>query len=496
MSKDQSLLAGINPDITQEELERLLQVVSELDIRDGSSKLQDYSPYAWQQRFHAEGNVCNQRLLMAGNRTGKTFSGAAEMAYHLTGRYPDDWQGRKFEKPIRAWAAGISNAKTRDIVQRELCGEPEDPQKWGTGAIPKEDLVSKTRLPGVPNALQAVVIKHYTNGIYDGNSLLGFLSYEMGFEKFMGSPLDVIWLDEQTPYDIFSQCITRTADTGGMVYMTFTPEQGMTTVVHQFMNDIKPGQALVMATWDDCPHLTEEIKEQLLNVYLPHERDMRSKGLPVFGRGMVFPLSEDKIRCEPFQIPTWWRRIAAIDFGWEHPTAVVFIAIDPDTGCQYVYHTYRVKKTLPAIISAHILEVGPWVPMAWPHDGLQHEKGSGTTLSQNYRAFGVNMLPFHFTNPPAIGQEEGKGGNSVEAGILVMLQKMEADQFKVFSTQIEWFEEFRLYHRDDDGKIVPKTDDLMSATRYASQSARFADIEASSYRTGFGPTNMPNIEVC
>ena len=54
-----------------------------------------------------------------------------------------------------------------------------------------------------------------------------------------------------------------------------------------------------------------------------------------------------------------------------------------------------------------------------------------------------------------------------------MLQSIEAKKFIVFSTLGDWFEEFRMYHRKD-GKVVPLRDALMSATRYAFQSQRFA----------------------
>ncbi len=76
----------------------------------------------------------------------------------------------------------------------------------------------------------------------------------------MGEAIDVVWLDEEPKQEIFSQCITRTADTDGIVYMTFTPERGMTTVVSAFMNDLKSGQSLITATWDDVDHLDEKNK--------------------------------------------------------------------------------------------------------------------------------------------------------------------------------------------------------------------------------------------
>ena len=44
-------------------------------------------------------------------------------------------------------------------------------------------------------------------------------------------------------------------------------------------------------------------------------------------------------------------------------------------------------------------------------------------------------------------------------------ERMETGKFKVFSSLLDWFEEFRLFHRKD-GKVVKEGDDLLAATRY------------------------------
>ena len=99
-----------------EQLERAVEIAKELERRKATNKLADYKPYKYQQKFH--NTVASQRLLMAGNRIGKSFCGATELAYHLTGKYPDWWEGKKFDRPIRAWAGGSSNETTRDICQK------------------------------------------------------------------------------------------------------------------------------------------------------------------------------------------------------------------------------------------------------------------------------------------------------------------------------------------------------------------------------------------
>ena len=61
----------------------------------------------------------------------------------------------------------------------------------------------------------------------------------------------------------------------------------------------------------------------------------------------------------------------------------------------------------------------------------------------------------------------------MDAGLISMLTRMETGRFKVFSTCRDWFEEKRMYHRKD-GKVVRVKEDIMSATRYATQMLRFA----------------------
>jgi hypothetical protein len=59
-----------------------------------------------------------------------------------------------------------------------------------------------------------------------------------------------------------------------------------------------------------------------------------------------------------------------------------------------------------------------------------------------------------------------------------MLTRMEGGRFKVFKHLVDWFEEFRLYHRKD-GKVFKERDDLMSATRYAVTMLRYAKTGAA-----------------
>ena len=453
---------------------RALELVREQRKRERYNRIESYDPYPYQSIFHETGKDCNQRLLMAANRIGKSYCGSMELSYHLTGLYPDWWKGRKFLKPVIAWAGGVSNETTRDIVQFELLGSPDDPEAFGSGTVPKNLIIKTERKPGVPNAKSVALIRH----VAGGNSSLFFKAYEMGVEKWQGRSCDVIWLDEEPSRDIYSQAVTRTLDRRGMVYMTFTPEQGMTETVASFLNNLQFGQSLTNATWDDASekifsmngergHLNEVVMEQILSSYSPHEREMRRYGRPSIGSGLVFPVQEDKVIVEPFEIPTEWARLSAIDFGYDHPTAVVWLAWDREEDIYYLYDCHRMSKATPHVHSGYIKTRPGWIPMVFPHDGNRKDSMGNPGLADQYRSHGINMLMDHFTNPPALGEK--RGGNSIETGIMAMLQAMENNRFKVFSTLSDWFEEFRMYHRKA-GKIVPVRDDLMSATRYAFQS--------------------------
>lgn len=227
-------------------------------------------------------------------------------------------------------------------------------------------------------------------------------------------------------------------------------------------------RCVVSMTIDDVEHYSEEEKARIIASYPAHEREARTKGIPTMGSGRVFPVPEETIIVPPIAIPAHWAQINGLDFGWDHPFAAVNVAWDRDADCIYVTKVYRQKEATPVIHAAAVKPWGDWIPCAWPHDGYQHDKGSGDQLKDLYQKQGLNMLADHATHK--------EGGTGVEAGLMDMLQRMQTGRLKVFSNLTEWLEEFRLYHRLD-GKLVKERDDLMSATRYAVMMLRHATVK-------------------
>lgn len=446
----------------------LLKVLElEAETRRSQNLLKHYRPYIKQREFHHQ--LVRERLLMAGNQLGKTWAGAYEMAMHLTGLYPDWWQGHRFTKEIAAWAGSVSTLATRDTVQRLVCGRPG---KLGTGAVPKALITDSKSALGTPDLLDHIKVTHVSGG----TSTLAFKSYEQGREKWQGETLDLVWFDEEPAQDIYSEGLTRTNATGGITYMTFTPLLGMSEVVRRFLMEKSPGTGVTTMTIDDAEHYTPEQRKAIIASYPTHEREARTRGVPTLGSGRIFPIAQELIEIDPFEIPAHWVQLAGIDFGWDHPSAATRLAWDRDDDVIYVTAAHRQKEQTPVMFAATVKPWGDWLPWAWPHDGLQHDKGSGEALRDQYKAQGLKMLEDKATHPPGIGEKEGSGGNGVEAGLMDMLDRMQTGRWKVFSHLSEWFEEFRMYHRKD-GKVVKEMDDLISSSRYANMMKRFAVVK-------------------
>lgn len=452
---------GLLSDDEKRELYELLRLK---DIRAKRNRLATYKPYAKQVAFHESGAHFRERLFMAGNQLGKTWAGAFETAMHATGRYPDWWTGKRFPYATRSMVGSESGELTKKGVQRLLLGPPEIREEWGTGAIPHDCLRDTSMKAGVPDAVSSIVVRH----VCGEDSVIQFNSYDQGRTKWQADTVDFVWFDEEPPLPIYSEGLTRTNATGGLVFVTFTPLLGMSEVVKRFLLEKPESACTTTMTIDDAEHYTPEQRAAIIASYPEHEREARAKGIPILGSGRVFPIVEDGIKVQAFPIPPHWPRIAGIDFGIDHPTAVVWMAWDRDADVLYVTDCYRVKDQSLIIHAAAVRARGDWVPIAWPHDGLQRDKGSGEQLAKQYRDNGLNLTKDRATFDD--------GSNGLEAGVAEMLTRMQTQRLKVFAHLGDWFEEFRLYHRKD-GLIVRLTDDLMSATRYAMMMRRFAKTQ-------------------
>lgn len=405
--------------------------------------------------FMNAGKSFQERAFVAANRTGKTMTGAYELSCHLTGQYPDWWEGRKFLNAVDAWAAGISNQSTKEIQQFELLG---DINALGTGLIPKDCIERITKKPGVADAVETVYVKHTSGGV----SRCTFKSYEQGRISFQGTKKQVIWLDEEpTDPGVYSECLTRLMDkyNPGIIYCTFTPLFGLSEVVLSFLpdgnfprNGIHPQHTQKYVTnvdWSEVPHLDEEQKRNIMASYSRHERDARSKGIPSLGAGAIYPYLEENMTCEPFPIPSWWPRGYGMDTGWSR-TAVIWGAMDPDTKIMYLYSEHYQSEAHPAIHASAIKARGNW--MTGASDPAGANLSDGKKIFDMYLEEGLDLVK--------------ADKRDREGGILRVGQLFETGQLKIFNTLKNTLSEIRTYRRDEKGEILKKNDHAMDAMRY------------------------------
>lgn len=475
------MLAPALSNLSRAEKVQMVQLLEERQRRANAKKyLTIYeSFYDWQRQFVAATAKFHECCLCAANQIGKTYLGTDIDAFHLLGEYPDDWEGHRFDHPPICWGLGYSMEKTRDLLQTALFGKFVAGEFQG-GLIPADRIVPNgwESASGTPNAMRSVQVKHEK-----GISVIQFWSYSQGQHAIMGDVVDWVHVDEE-PVDqkIRPQVLTRTINgdrgRGGRVIYTFTPENGRTDLVIKFMDDPSPDQFFMKKGWADAPHMTEEKKSRLLAQYPAHQREMRTKGEPMLGHGRIYDRDEEGILCDPFEIPEHWYVIGAMDFGWDHPQAHVKLVEDRDSGTFYVTRGWKQSKVSANEAWGSVKSWQEGIPVAWPSDGLQNEKGRDDAVQQkvHYQNAGFKMLPTHATWPDIPDGKGGmkSGGNSVEHGLYEINDLMGKGKFKIFRGLIELLDEFRQYHRDERGKIVKIRDDLLDAVRYAYMMRRFA----------------------
>ncbi len=404
---------------------------------------------------------------MAANQSGKTLASSFEIACHATNRYPTWWQGKRFDGATHGWVVGVSNETLRDTMQILLLGRPGE---HGTGMLPKDSIIDVVGARGIADLVDNIRVGCGPPGSSKGVSTITLKSAAAGREKFQGASLHYVAMDEESPWDIYSECLTRTNATKGIVFTTFTPLQGVSEVVRRFLYEKNDDRALISMTLDDVDHYDDAQRKQISDSYQEHEREARTKGIPTMGSGRVFPVSQERISCDYREIPPHWPRIGGLDFGFTTYFAAVELAWDRDHDVVYLTRTYRQKETTPVIHASVLRRWGKQLRWSWPMDGRNATlAGGGTPLKEQYEREGLNMLWEH-------AQFEDKS-NSVEAGLMEWLDRMKSGRFKVFHDLTDFWEEFHLYHRKD-GKIFKENDHILDATRYALMMLRYAQTKS------------------
>ena len=437
------------------------------------NQLKWFRPFPYQLKFFETGKHFTRRGMLAANRSGKTVASTIEMAMHLTGQYPKWWKGKVWNQPIIAMCSGESWEQVAKTLQSKLlgCDDIKQAYKIGTGSIPKDSIDEKSIRTDGANVL-AIEIKHVTGG----KSKLYFSNYTQQVRHLQGFELDLIVLDEQPPDETFSELVVRTASRNGQVLCSFTPLKGMSGLVRKFWDNIE-GYTHVRVRWDDVPYENEwgeeffskKEREQLSRDFMPWERECRINGIPLVGKGVVFPMlkwptykaTDIDLKSNPAL-----ERLISFDLGIKNdPTVISFYFRDPVEEIIYLHRQVTVEQGATPDDYVHYLmdKESKGVPIALPHDATQ--AGRYTLTEQSVREvfednYGLNCIAGAMMNP---ANDQGKVTMFKAYGINIIRLGMERGTFMINESCLAFLDEARNYAIDEQGKFLGADDHIDSA---------------------------------
>ena len=439
------------------------------------NQLRYFRPFEHQKNFFV--TKSDRRGILAANRIGKTVSTCYETAMHLTGQYPEWWAGHRFNKPITCMVAGEGWSQVALVLQQELLGTPDVKLRdnLGTGAIPRDCIVVDTMRGDGANAI-GIEIKHSSGG----KSYLLFANYTQEVRQLQGFKLDLAVFDEQPPDDFFSEIVTRTATTQGMILCSFTPLKGLNGLVSKFWNR-EEGYDYIRVSWDDVPEydlwgepfLLNTTRRQLERDYLPHEREARMQGRPIMGKGAVFQLRDwptYKSGSIDFASMPNIQRVIALDLGLVNDKTVISLMYwDPYERSAWLHKqivVQGVEEAIPTQYISHLLRPEVYgTPIVLPADASTPGRYtmSSTSIRELFEQYELNVVDGAIMNPP---DPQGRVTNHKSYGINQMRQMLEVGSLQVNENCVDFLREASNYYVDQQGRFSDP-DDCIDSARYA-----------------------------
>lgn len=405
-------------------------------------------------KFFEAGKDHRVRIFSAANRVGKSFAGCYEASLHLTGMYPDWWKGKRFTKPVTVWVAGYTKAKTQESLVKYLLGSRGD---LGSGLIPRSAIIhdSVAAMAGFAGGIASVRVKHVSGG----ESLLQAKSYDEEARAFSASAIEAVILDEEPPLAVFAEAAMRTITTNGVVLLTFTADKGLSETVMHFFKDgvLKEGSQgetfIISCSIYNVPHLSEDMRQSMLENCPAYLRSAKIHGLPYQGDGLVFSLPEHEFLIEPVDLTTK-------GYGWAFGLDVGVRLTSMLIGCYdrlndtwYITKEYQgdQKSVSENATSIRIITQNKLSGII-DKASLQSNIIDLSSVFQAYTDAGLSVFPSY-------------SSKKVEVGLLEVYDRLRTGRLKIFNTCSRLITEMRLYRRDEKGNLKG-IHDTIDALRY------------------------------
>lgn len=115
-----------------------------------------------------------------------------------------------------------------------------------------------------------------------------FRTYQQGRESIQGMDLDLVWLDEECPWDFYQEALARTADRNGVILFTFTSLSGFTRLVNFLWDSNNELIETEVLSIIDNPFIPEQAKKYYMETIDPDEIESRIHGRPHIKEGLIY----------------------------------------------------------------------------------------------------------------------------------------------------------------------------------------------------------------
>ena len=326
---------------TINEKEYLARALSEIERRQYIDPTKYYEPANHKiEEFHR--STAKTRALFGANRSGKTESAIQELIWYLVGSHPF----KQVPPPPVYWRVVVVDyGQLEKVVNEKLMR-----------MLPKRLFIDGKWERSYNNRSHILTL---TNG-----SKIDFMTHEQPLLAFEGSARHGTLFDEEPPQDIYTSCIMRHADYDGITLMAMTPLHGLTYTyddIYLKSFSSKNVDAWTISIYENKFLTASAIEEIESKITDNVDRQIRLYGKFMSRTGLVFkafdpevhvykaPETEDDSYYQWWDgryPPHHWLHIIGIDPGWDHPTGVIWQAVDYN-GDRWIYREHKQSGWMP-----------------------------------------------------------------------------------------------------------------------------------------------------
>jgi phage terminase large subunit-like protein len=277
------------------------------------------------------------RWLFWANQTGKTTTGAIDIALTALGRHPN----QKWQAPLLLWASALTWDLWENILLPELL-------TW----IPPERIIDAPE-PRMRSTKRVILVRADNGRI---SRIVG-KSAEQGAAKYQSARVHKVWMDEEHPESVWDEVQPRLLRHGGEVITTATPLLGLTWLYHRIYDPWKRGRQsdhyCSHAGLADNPSIDPK---DIAAITKEFEADPQQAEARLYGR-FATPTGI-ALRFDPNKhLESWtpdmkdvvkqqkWRHVCGVDFGyWRF--AFVHLVVDRAGRAHVVGEVFSQKQDL------------------------------------------------------------------------------------------------------------------------------------------------------